>query len=43
MAGHLSSFWELDMRVDLVRAVNAGSVTVDEVVQRAVARLPVAI
>ena len=42
VAGHLSAFWELDMRADLVRAVNAGSVTVDELVERAVARLPVA-
>jgi formate dehydrogenase major subunit len=41
VANHLDKFWEHDMRVDLTRAVEAGSVTVDEVVVRAVHRLSV--
>ena len=38
---HLENFWEHDMRVDLARAVEAGSVTVDDVVVDAVRRLTV--
>ena len=38
-ANHLDKFWEHDMRVDLARAVEAGSVTVDDLVAQAVQRL----
>jgi len=38
-AAHLERFWEHDMRVDLARAVDAGSVTVDDIVVQAVHRL----
>jgi len=38
-ANHLDKFWEHDMRADLARAVEAGSVTVDDVVAEAVHRL----
>jgi formate dehydrogenase major subunit len=38
---HLERFWEHDMRVDLARAVEAGSITVDDVVVEAVRRLTV--
>ena len=40
-AKHLETFWEHDMRVDLARAVESGSVTVDDVVVQAVQRLTV--
>jgi hypothetical protein len=36
---HLENFWEHDMRVDLARAVDTGSVTVDDLVIEAVRRL----
>jgi hypothetical protein len=39
VANHLGKFWEHDMRVDLARAVDAGTVTVDDAVVRAIARL----
>jgi hypothetical protein len=38
---HLERFWEHEMRVDLARAVEAGSITVDDVVVEAVRRLTV--
>ncbi|NDI18251.1 MAG: hypothetical protein EBY89_00565, partial [Actinobacteria bacterium] len=38
---HLENFWEHDMRVDLARAVDTGSVTVDDLVIEAVRRLTV--
>ena len=38
---HLQNFWEQDMRVDLARAVDTGSVTVDDLVVEAVRRLTV--
>ena len=41
VATHLGKFWEHDMRVDLSRAVDAGSVTVDDLVAQAVRRLDV--
>ena len=31
-AAHLDAFWEAEMRADLARAVDAGSVTVDDIV-----------
>ena len=31
-ATHLSSFWEIDMRTDLARALDGGTVTVDQIV-----------
>ena len=40
-AKHLETFWEHDMRVDLARAVETGSVTVDDAVVQAVQRLTV--
>ena len=39
VATHLGKFWEHDMRADLTRAVDAGSVTVDDLVVQAVRRL----
>ncbi len=39
VATHIEKFWEHDMRVDLTRAVEAGSVTVDDLVAEAVHRL----
>ncbi|MFM8267921.1 MAG: formate dehydrogenase subunit alpha [Ilumatobacteraceae bacterium] len=41
LAAHLEAFWEHDMRLDLLRAVEAGTVTVDDVVIEAVGRLTV--
>ena len=41
VANHLEKFWEHDMRADLARAVDAGSVTVDDLVAQAVQRLAV--
>ena len=41
VTNHLEKFWEHDMRVDLARAVDAGSVTVDDLVVQAVHRLSV--
>ena len=38
---HLENFWEHDMRMDLARAVDTGSVTVDDIVIEAVRRLTV--
>jgi formate dehydrogenase major subunit len=38
---HLERFWEHEMRVDLAQAVEAGSITVDDVVVEAVRRLTV--
>ena len=38
---HLERFWEHEMRVDLARAVEAGTVTVDDLVIEAVKRLTV--
>jgi hypothetical protein len=40
-AKHLETFWEHDMRVDLARAVESGTVTVDDAVVQAVQRLTV--
>ncbi len=40
-AKHLETFWEHDMRVDLARAIESGSVTVDEIVVQAMQRLTV--
>jgi hypothetical protein len=40
-AYHLDRFWEHEMRVDLARALDAGTVTVDDVVAQAVQRLAV--
>jgi formate dehydrogenase major subunit len=40
-AKHMETFWEREMRVDLARAVEAGSVTVDDVVVQAIQRLTV--
>lgn len=40
-ARHLERFWEIEMRGDISRAVEAGSVTVDEIVAEAVRRLTV--
>ena len=41
IATHLDSFWEHDMRLDLVDAIQAGTVTVDALVVKAVERLAV--
>jgi formate dehydrogenase major subunit len=41
VATHLDKFWEHDMRVDLARAVDAGTITVDDLVVRAVRQLSV--
>jgi len=38
---HLERFWEHEMRVDLVRALDAGAVTLDAITAEAVRRLPV--
>ena len=40
-AYHLDRFWEHEMRVDLARAIDGGTVTVDQVVVDAVRRLAV--
>lgn len=40
-ATHIDKFWEHDMRVDLARAVEGGSVTVDAAVVAAIQRLAV--
>jgi formate dehydrogenase major subunit len=40
-AKHLETFWEHEMRVDLARAIESGSVTVDEIVVQAMQRLTV--
>ena len=40
-AEHMMKFWEPDMRGDLARAVESGSVTVDDTVVEAVKRLTV--
>ena len=42
-AAHLDRFWEHEMRVDLARAVEGGTVTVDDVVVQAVRSLSVPI
>ena len=39
VATHLKRFWEHEMRVDLARAIEGGTVTVDPVVVQAVERL----
>ncbi len=39
VADHLDKFWEHEMRVDLARAIEGGSVTVDPIVVQAVERL----
>jgi len=41
VAGHLGKFWERDMREDLAKAIEGGTVTVDDVVVQAVQRLTV--
>jgi formate dehydrogenase major subunit len=41
VAKHLDSFWEHEMRVDLARAIEAGSVTVDPIVVEAINSLAV--
>jgi predicted molibdopterin-dependent oxidoreductase YjgC len=41
VAKHLGSFWEHEMRVDLARAIEAGSVTVDPIVVEAINSLAV--
>ena len=41
VATHLDRFWEHDMRADLARALDEGTVTVDPVVVQAVERLAV--
>ena len=41
VAKHLDSFWEHEMRVDLARAIEAGSVTVDPIVVDAINSLAV--
>ena len=41
VATHLDRFWEHEMRVDLARAIDEGTVTVDPVVVQAVERLAV--
>jgi hypothetical protein len=38
---HLERFWEHEMRVDLARALDAGTVTLDAITADAVRRLPV--
>ena len=38
---HMGKFWEPDMRADLARAIETGSVTVDDDVVEAVKRLTV--
>jgi formate dehydrogenase major subunit len=40
-AKHLETFWEHEMRVDLARAIESGSVTVDDIVVQAMQRLTV--
>ena len=40
-ANHIGKFWEHDMRADLVAAIEAGTVTLDDVVVQAMARLAV--
>ncbi|MBK9969427.1 MAG: formate dehydrogenase subunit delta [Acidimicrobiaceae bacterium] len=40
-ATHLSKFWEHDMRADLARAIDGGTVTVDDTVVSAMQRLAV--
>ncbi|MGB8861245.1 MAG: formate dehydrogenase subunit alpha [Ilumatobacteraceae bacterium] len=40
-ATHIGKFWEHDMRADLVAAIDGGTVTVDEVVVRAMQRLAI--
>ena len=41
VASHLDRFWEHDMRVDLARAIDDGTITVDDIVIEAVQRLDV--
>ena len=41
VARHLSKFWEHEMRVDLARAIEGGTVTVDQAVVEAMAQLHV--
>jgi formate dehydrogenase major subunit len=41
VAKHLESFWEVDMRADLARAIDAGTVTLDPLVVEAVRQLVV--
>ncbi len=41
VAAHLERFWEREMRIDLARAIDEGTVTVDAVVVQAVERLAV--
>jgi formate dehydrogenase major subunit len=40
-ATHIEKFWEHDMRADLARAIDGGSVTVDDLVAQAMHRLTV--
>jgi len=40
-ATHIAKFWEHDMRVDLAAAIEGGTVTLDEVVVKSMARLAV--
>ncbi len=40
-ATHIGKFWEADMRSDLVAAIDAGTVTLDDVVVKSMARLAV--
>jgi formate dehydrogenase major subunit len=40
-ATHIEKFWEHDMRADLTRAIDGGSVTVDDLVAQAMQRLTV--
>ena len=39
VAFHLDRFWEREMRVDLIQAIEGGTVTVDDVVVQAMHRL----
>jgi hypothetical protein len=41
VAKHLDSFWEHEMRVDLARAIEGGTVTVDPLAARAVQSLAI--
>ncbi len=40
-AAHMDAFWEADMRADLARAIEGGTVTVDDVAVQALRRLTV--
>ncbi len=43
VANHIGRFWEHDMRVDLARAIDEGTVTVDDVVGQAFAKLAITV